>query len=203
MEGDKMLMLEIVVKIVASVVIADFLSGFFHWLEDAYGQEDWPITGNLITKPNILHHHDPRYFTRYSWLYSARVLLVMGAIVLALAYMFGFLNGMTVLVVLVGINANEVHKWAHRTKAENGRVITFLQQAGLLQSAAHHATHHTDPKNTYYCVLTNFLNPVLEWLGLWAALEAILELLLGIRRRPDHSVKRGAIVSTSAPPNVS
>ena len=78
-----MIVLALIGKILFCVFLTDFLSGLLHWLEDAYGNEDWPITGRLITRPNILHHYDPRYFTRYSWLYSARVLLVIGAGILA------------------------------------------------------------------------------------------------------------------------
>jgi ubiquitin-conjugating enzyme E2 variant len=189
-----MFLFALALKIVAMIALVDFLSGLLHWLEDAYGQEDWPITGNLITKPNMLHHQNPRYFTRYSWLYSARVLLVIGAVVLVVAYLLGGLNWMTLLVVLIGINANEVHKWAHRSKAENGRLITWLQKIGLLQSPAHHGLHHTDPKNTNYCVLTNYLNPLLEWIGLWPALEYLIYRCFGVRMRPDPSVKQSRLL---------
>lgn len=179
----------VILKILGCIFLVDFLSGFFHWLEDAYGNEDWPITGNLITKPNILHHHDPRYFTRYSWLYSARVLLFMGAVVMAAAYWGGFLTWTTWFFVLIGVNANEIHKWAHRTKAENGKLIAFLQRLGLLQSPAHHGQHHRGLKNSAYCVITDYLNPVLEVIRFWPTLEWLIYLLLGVSRRPDLSVK--------------
>jgi hypothetical protein len=65
----------IVFEILATVLIADFASGLFHWMEDAYGKADWPVTGSLITKPNILHHHDPRHFTRNNWFESSWLLL--------------------------------------------------------------------------------------------------------------------------------
>jgi ubiquitin-conjugating enzyme E2 variant len=184
-----MLALEIIGKIVLCVFITDFLSGLLHWLEDAYGNEDWPITGRLITRPNILHHYDPRYFTRYSWLYSARVLLAIGAVILMVAYWGGFLNWMTLLVVAIGVNANEIHKWAHRTRAENGPVITFFQQIGVLQSPVQHGNHHRGTKDTYYCVITDYLNPVLERLRFWPTLEWLIAQLFGVHRRPDHSVK--------------
>ena len=29
-------------ELIATVLVADFLSGLFHWLEDAYGNENWP-----------------------------------------------------------------------------------------------------------------------------------------------------------------
>lgn len=180
-------------KLIFCILLVDFVSGCFHWLEDAYGNEDWPIIGELVTKPNILHHHDPRYFTHYSWLYSARILLGMGAVILTVAYALGQLNWLVILFVLIGINANEIHKWAHRTPRENGKLITALQRSGLLQSPRHHGVHHRDPKNSHYCVITNYLNPVLERIGLWHALEAAIYQLFGVRRRPDHSVQQSMI----------
>ena len=183
-----MFFLLIGLKVLGCILVADFLSGFFHWLEDAYGREDWPITGTLITKPNILHHHDPRYFTNHSWLYSARVLLVMGTAVLGSAYAFGFLNWMTILVVMIGVNANEIHKWSHRTRSENGSVLNLLQRTGLIQSPKHHHGHHNNQKNTHYCVITNYLNPILDGIQLWPALERLIHRLFGLRRRLDSSL---------------
>ena len=49
-------------KVIACVLAADVQSGLFHWLEDAYGRKDWLITGQLVTRPNILHPLDPRHF---------------------------------------------------------------------------------------------------------------------------------------------
>src|SRR6185295_9793570 len=66
--------MKIVFEILLTVLAADFVSGLVHWLEDAYGREHWPITGRLVTRPNILHHHDPRYFTRHNWLQSSWLL---------------------------------------------------------------------------------------------------------------------------------
>lgn len=184
-----MIVLEIIGKLLFCVFLTDFLSGLLHWLEDAYGNENWPLTGRLITRPNILHHYDPRYFTRYSWLYSARVLLVIGALILLAAYWGGFLNWMTFLVVAIGVNANEIHKWAHRTKSENGPIIVYGQRLGVLQSPNQHGKHHRGTKDTYYCVITDYLNPVLEAVRLWPTLEWLIYQLFGVRRRPDHSVK--------------
>lgn len=176
------------VKLVGLVLLVDFLSGLFHWLEDAYGQEHWPVTGKLITQANILHHHEPSYFTRHGWFHSARVLLVMGALVLLGAALLGALTWQVLFVVAIGVNANEVHKWAHRSRSENGPFISYLQDIGLLQSRRHHARHHRDGKNTHYCVLTNHLNPILEAVRLWPVLEWVIFALLGVKRRPDTSV---------------
>ena len=175
-------------KVIVCVFSADLLSGFFHWLEDAYGREHWPVTGKLITGPNILHHHQPAHFTRHGWFKSAQVLLVMGVVVLLLAFFLGRLSWEVALVVAIGVNANQLHKWAHRTRGENGRLISSLQDVGLVQSRRHHAGHHRAGKNTHYCVVTNYLNPLLDGVGLWAFLERVIFSLLGVRRRPDSSV---------------
>ena len=58
--------LETGLKILFCVLLVDLASGLFHWLEDAYGREHWPITGKLVTKPNMLHHRNGRYFTKHS-----------------------------------------------------------------------------------------------------------------------------------------
>ena len=86
-------------------------------------------------------------------------------------------------------NANEFHKWEHRTRKENGHVISFLQDIHLLQTSKHHALHHTDPKNSHYCTITNVLNPVLDRIHFWDGLERILAKTIGLHRQPDTSVR--------------
>ncbi len=61
----------------------------------------------------------------------------------------------------------------------------------MLQTPRHHALHHTDPKNTFYCPITNMLNPVLERLQFWPRMETAIERVTGIAHRPDTS-NRGA-----------
>jgi ubiquitin-conjugating enzyme E2 variant len=180
--------MKIVFEVVVTVLLADFVSGFFHWLEDAYGREDWPITGRLVTRPNIIHHREPRYFTRHNWFQSSWDLLCLGLILLLGAWALGWLTWQVGLFVFLGVNANQVHKWAHRTAAENGVVITLLQRIGLAQTPRHHAGHHTDPKNSHYCVLTNLLNPIFDRMRVWDGLEWLIRASFGIQRRPDPTV---------------
>ena len=177
-----------ILQIIGAVLVADFLSGLFHWLEDAYGRENWPITGQLVTKPNILHHHDPRAFTRNSWFESSWILLCLGSVVLTAAWLVCALGWQVWLVVILGVNANQVHKWAHRTPRENGLFISLLQRVRLVQTPRHHACHHTDPKNSHYCVLTNLLNPLLDGIRFWDGLEWLVWHGFGVRRRIDTSV---------------
>lgn len=179
----------ILVQIVLVVALADFVAGVVHWLEDAYFTEHTPIIGPLFIKPNILHHHQPRYFTQLTWWQSSQDLLLAGVLLVFGAWTCGLLTWQLWLFVAVSVNANQVHKWSHRTRAENGPLIAKLQEWHVLQTPRQHGLHHTDPKNTYYCPVTNFVNPLLERVKFWTRLEAIIERLTGVTHRPDTAVR--------------
>jgi plasmanylethanolamine desaturase len=169
---------------------ADFVVGFVHWIEDAYIRENSPVVGGLIGRPNILHHHLPRHFTRKSWWESCWDQMILAGVFLAFASWAGFLGWQAVLFAALVGNANQIHKWAHRSRRENGPWISLLQDLKVFQSARHHARHHTDPKSTHYCVITELLNPVLERLRFWTRLECLLWKLFHLRRRIDTSNRR-------------
>lgn len=171
------------------VLLADFLAGIIHWFEDAYCDAETPVLGPLLIRPNIVHHHYPRFFTRLSWWQSSWELVLVGAGVVGLAAWCGVLSWQVWLFVAISVNANQIHKWSHQTRKENGPVVSFFQDIRVLQTPRHHALHHTDPKNTFYCPVTNLVNPVLERTRFWPRLEAVIETTLGVRRREDTSVR--------------
>jgi ubiquitin-conjugating enzyme E2 variant len=179
----------ILAKIVATVFAADFVGGIVHWLEDAYVREDTPLIGRRVARPNIVHHYYPRYMTRHGWWQTSWDLAILSAILVAAAWFAGRLTWEVWLFAILSANANEFHKWAHRTRKENGLLISFLQDMRLLQTARHHARHHTDPKNSHYCTLTNVLNPVLDGVGFWNEVEWALARTVGLKRREDTSVR--------------
>jgi ubiquitin-conjugating enzyme E2 variant len=181
--------LSLVLQVLIIVALADFLAGAVHWAEDAYGSENTPVLGPLVIRPNIIHHHFPRFFTKYTWWQSSWELLVIGAVVLVGATALGCLGWQVWLFVAISVNANQVHKWAHRTRAENGPLISRLQDWHILQTPRHHGLHHSDPKNTYYCPITNIVNPVLERLQFWARLETLIYALTGVGHRHDTAVR--------------
>ncbi len=170
------------------VLTADFAAGLVHWIEDAYIREDTPVLGPWIGRANIVHHHLPRHMTRNTWWDSNKELLMaMGLLIITTAGL-GCLTWHVWLFALVGGNANEVHKWSHRTRRENSRFITRLQDLRILQTPHHHAVHHTNPKEVNYCPITNVLNPMLDTLHVWEGIEWLLARTLGLRRQPDTSV---------------
>jgi ubiquitin-conjugating enzyme E2 variant len=181
--------LGILVQIVLIAALADFIAGMVHWVEDAYFSEDTPIIGPLFIRPNIVHHHHPRFFTQLTWWQSSRDLLLFSIILLLAAWPLGLLSWQLGLFAVISTNANQVHKWAHRTRAENGRIISALQDWWILQTPRHHGLHHSDPKNTYYCPVTNLVNPVLERIDFWTRVESVIERLTGIAHRHDTAIR--------------
>jgi plasmanylethanolamine desaturase len=176
-------------KFVLTVLAADFVAGMIHWLEDAYVREDTPLVGKYVARPNIVHHHYPRYMTRHSWWQTSFDLIIVSALLVVAAWFAGLLTWEVWVFAIVSANANEFHKWEHRTRTENGPIISFLQDIRLLQTAKHHARHHTDPKNSHYCTVTNFLNPVLDGAGFWDRTEWVLARTIGLKRREDTSIR--------------
>jgi ubiquitin-conjugating enzyme E2 variant len=170
------------------VLVVDFVSGVLHWLEDSYGDPDWPITGVWITKPNILHHHRPNAFTGHSWLKSAEVLVFLGAVIIGVAWAGGVLTWQVLLFVAIGINANEIHNWNHLPESKRNKLVVSLQKLRLLQTPRHHGRHHAGSKNTHLCVITNMVNPALEAIRFWRGLETAIGFLFGVAKRPDTSV---------------
>jgi ubiquitin-conjugating enzyme E2 variant len=176
-------------QIPAVIFAAEFAAGLVHWFEDAYLRDTTPVIGRLVGRPNTVHHHYPRYMTRHSWWQSSWDLILLAAMLVGGAWCLHLLTWHVWLFAVLAANANEFHKWEHRTRKENGRLISFLQDARILQTGKHHAKHHTDPKNSHYCTITNFLNPVLDTIRFWNGLEWLLAKTIRIHRQPDTSVR--------------
>ena len=116
----------VVLQVVLIIMLADFAAGVVHWIEDAYVREDTPFIGSFIGKANVIHHHLPRYMTRNNWWQSSWDLLCLSALMVIAAWALGVLTWQVWLFAAVSTNANQVHKWSHQTRKENGRVISFL-----------------------------------------------------------------------------
>lgn len=173
-----------VLKCLFTILLADFVSGFVHWLEDAYARPGMRVVGH-IAEENLLHHRRPRAFLARSWWESSRDLLLVGLLVVWAALLTGHMSGWLLLFVVLTVNANQVHKWAHQGPRENPRLVTVLQRLRLLQTPREHARHHRGRKDSHYCVLTNVLNAPLEAVGFWTRLEGLVLRLTGIARRND------------------
>jgi ubiquitin-conjugating enzyme E2 variant len=171
-------------ELAAGWLAADFVSGLVHWAEDTFGTESTPILGRWVVAPNVRHHLDPTAFVRKSWIASNWDLAAAAAAFLGVALLSGSLGPGAVLFALAGANANQIHKWCH-APATAPRFVRALWRAGILQSPRQHAVHHARAKNEAYCVVSPFLNPILDRLRFWRALERCTVPILGAPRRHD------------------
>jgi sterol desaturase/sphingolipid hydroxylase (fatty acid hydroxylase superfamily) len=151
---------------------ADLATAIFHWWEDRFGREDWPVIGPWIIAPNRLHHAEPLAFTAGDFLDRNRAsigaALIVGA---AMAALLG--PSIWLAALLVGVSVtNEVHRFAHQPSA-SPTWLRMLQQTGVVQSPKAHAAHHRPPFDRNYCVLTDWLNPLLEQVRFWPRLERL------------------------------
>lgn len=177
--------------VLLGLYLADLGSGLAHWFVDRYGNPNWPIAGPHFIALTQRHHDYPlEVFMLSVWRRNGGIcslVFVAGIILWGLAW----LNLTTCVALLFGAFSNIIHGWAHRSRRRNGRVIAGLQKIGVIQSRRHHARHHANNKNSHFCIITNHVNPVLEWLNLFAILEWVIGLT-GLRpywwlnRGPDY-----------------
>ncbi|MET6991191.1 fatty acid desaturase CarF family protein [Sediminicola arcticus] len=81
------------------------------------------------------------------------------------------------LFLLFSANWNMIHKWSHQRRSETSYVIKKLQLLKLIQSKDHHKKHHSESFNHNYCIMTNFINPILRRIYFWEIIIKFLKLL--------------------------
>lgn len=148
-----------------------------------------------MTKPNILHHYAPRAFIANSWWRSSRLLLAIYLLITTITLAMGVFTWMVALSMVLGLSANQVHKWSHRSRRENRGVVHWMQRLHLIQSPTHHHRHHVYGKDSHYCVLADFLNPLLGSLNVWRGVERLLLVVFDVRRRDDEAMAREVLVA--------
>jgi len=60
-----------------------------------------------------------------------------------------------------------------------GAIAGLERKPASRKESRHHARHHTDPKNSHYCTMTPFLNPILDGMNFWNGAERLLEKTFG------------------------
>lgn len=161
---------------------ADFLTGLFHWFEDRYANPKWPVFGPLVAAPNELHHSEPRAFLRGSyWDRNNTTLIPCLTVAALLIYKEEW---WWALVACFAAQANELHAFTHR--AGIPRPIRVLQDTDILQNARHHARHHISPYASHFCVMSSWLNPILDAVGFWRFLESLVYLILLVKPKQDR-----------------
>lgn len=164
---------EVVGQAILGWLIADFAGGLVHWWEDRIG---WPTNywvDKHILEPNRLHHENPTAFVE-SPFFMRNWTTFLAVIVMTSVWIAIFGVSVVVLFAFIGgLLTNEAHY--HQHKPAKGWIRT-LQETGVIQGRSQHNKHHTPPFDSHYCILTGWLNPILERIGFWSFMERILRV---------------------------
>jgi hypothetical protein len=150
-------------------LMADFVSGFVHFLGDNFGNDQTPFFGPTFILPFRTHHVDPIDITRHGFMETngnnclvSLPPLIATFFLLNTSHPLLYFLSYLVCAFLLGIFAtNQFHKWAHLPVVKSP-VIKFLQEKKLILGPAHHQVHHTSPYDRYYCITVGWLNAPLE-----------------------------------------
>ncbi len=170
---------------------ADFITGVVHWWQDAYGNPKWPIIGKFVIEPNLIHHQNPRHMLQGNYWYRVNTSVFTAVILSVTFWLLGWHSWQMVVCLMFCSQGNEIHAMGHRTDKENGKFICALQKIGIIQTRRTHGWHHKAPYDTNFCVMTEFLNPALNWIGFWNKVEWSLQKFFKIKVLRGSAVRQG------------
>ena len=171
--------------VIIALLLADLMTGVIHWWEDTYGNPNWRLIGKLVIEPNIIHHQDPLLVTRGSFWDRNCQTMSTASVVMLFSVWFGGPWWLKLAIFIAGFGA-EIHVWSHNARRDNHWVVNLLHDMCLIQTPRHHGLHHHSPFSTHYCAVTNILNPILELVKFWAAMEFCLACI-GIKKHPARA----------------
>lgn len=171
----------VITSLVAAILAADLSIAFGHWAMDRYGSDTCRIEfARRVFVANRSHHAWPTRLLQNSLIANASETLVIGVVILVLAWMLGMLTWQVwVFASAVGISAI-YHRWHHEPKDRINFVVRIAQKVGLLQDRRQHSEHHR-AHDINYSVLTNLANYILEATKAFRKIECLIERCFGIR----------------------
>lgn len=165
----------------AGLLASDFTSGLFHWFFDNYGSPQTPIFGPTIELFRV-HHVLPEDICNSNFTFTVGhvcVWIVPLVSLLLLPLFWGAPLLYSAWVVFAAsssfflVMTNQFHKWAHQR--EPAIWVQWLQIRHLVLNHSHHQVHHTAPFESYYCITTGWLNPLLQRLQFFRRAEQLLQ----------------------------
>jgi ubiquitin-conjugating enzyme E2 variant len=182
--------------VMAGYLMADFISGFVHWLADTWGHTNMRYIGNTLIRPFREHHVDPKAITRHDFVEingnNCLISLWVGCICLFMpldwaGYEALLLFGMVSLgsMIFWVMMTNQFHKWSHENEDTLPAFVKALQRWHLILPIRHHGIHHTAPFDKYYCITTGWLNWPLTKIQFFRTLEKLVTLTTGVIPRAD------------------
>jgi ubiquitin-conjugating enzyme E2 variant len=168
---------------ILAVIAADLLTGSIHWMEDTFFTEQTPIIGKWLIEPNELHHRKPTAFLEKTWWENSWDAILVSLMIILIAILIHKLSWEVVVFAATGACATIIHKYAHEPRERIPKIIRAFQKIKLIQDGPHHMKHHAGTNNSNYCLITPFLNPILDYTHFWKILEQLLKPVLGEPRK--------------------
>jgi hypothetical protein len=177
----------ILVTLLAAMFVADFVSGFLHWMFDTWWSETTPIVRRMVIMVREHHVYPGRIFKfgifhdagTLSWITVFLTLPLYVAVWLTKVTTMAqgyFVLGAVVTTVLI-VFMLEFHKAGHSPCAPSW--VRALQKLGLVLSPKHHLAHHHGAHDRNYCLINGHVDRTLGALGIWRFFERIVTLVTG------------------------
>ncbi len=190
----------IVAATACGFIMADFVSGFVHWMGDTWGSAEMPILGKALVRPFREHHVDQKAITRHDYIETnGNNCLISIPVALMCVLMPFTIEGLENISIFAATSmgsmifwvmmTNQFHKWAHLDEAQIPWWLRLLQRMHMVLPPAHHQIHHAAPFDTYYSITTGWLNWPLAKIGFYRRAERLITATFGlIPRRDDIGV---------------
>lgn len=201
----------VVLAIPLSFLWSDLVSGLVHWTADTYFSEDTPVIGATLIKPFRLHHVYPRDICTHNLVTTVGNVCILAVPMLSLClYLmwvwpdsgwlaFGILC--VALMAAATVATNQFHKWAHQENPSTA--VRWLQRLRLVLPPRHHEVHHTEPHDMHYCITNGWLNPLLNKIRFFRALETGLRFIRVKKAKAAEIERANVLIQAGAPLSLS
>jgi ubiquitin-conjugating enzyme E2 variant len=173
-------------------LLADFVSGFVHWMADTWGSPDLPLIGNSLVRPFRLHHVDPKAMTHHDYIETngsnclISIPWAIGASLIPFDGAGGVFAATSISSMIFWVMmTNQIHKWSHLEPEQTPALLRWLQRLHIVLPPEHHEIHHRAPFDKYYCITTGWLNWPLHKLGFFRFMERLVTAVFGLIPRRD------------------
>jgi hypothetical protein len=176
--------MSVIIELLIGILIADFITGIFHWFEDQYLNDDCFLCRKFsfiksISDDNNIHHKDPQDITKYNMLENTKNSFIIALPVILILFLMDILfNITTTTSVLFMIFTNHLHSLSHMPPKKLSKFTIFLQKTWIICNPINHHKHHVTT-NSNYCVTSRILNIVLDGINFWRILEKIIFVTTG------------------------
>ena len=169
-------------------LMADLLTGSIHWFCDTFFSEKTPFIGSFIIFPFREHHKHPYLITEDKFIEqdTTSFFVLLPALVTAFysskiydeTLLLYFSHSCLVGLAIGAFSTNLFHKWAHMDNPP--KIIQKFQNMGVILNHERHKIHHANHDRSF-CVTSGLLNPLLDKIKFFPAIESFIRFFSYVR----------------------